>query len=247
MRVKVFSSLDDLPPAFEVLFEEAASESFFYSRPWFQNLLETTRGPHDRLYLYAIEGASPDETPLALMVARSVAPRFGAFAPRTLAGFTNFYTTFFGPLLRRDVRGNAEILRRLVAGLRSQGPRWDVIKLDSLDRDAATFDLLVDAFRSEGMILQPFFDYANLYTLTEGSSFDAYVSGLPAILRNTAKRRSRKLERSAKVRFELITSGANVESAIETYEKVYATSWKQREPYPQFTGGLIRACAEAGC
>jgi hypothetical protein len=41
MRAHVYSDLAALPPGYDALFEAAARESFFFSRPWFANLIAT--------------------------------------------------------------------------------------------------------------------------------------------------------------------------------------------------------------
>jgi CelD/BcsL family acetyltransferase involved in cellulose biosynthesis len=38
----------------------------------------------------------------------------------------------------------------------------------------------------------------------------------------------------------------NLKGAIDAYEKIYISSWKRPEPYPNFVSGLIRTCAEKG-
>jgi len=47
-------------------------------------------------------------------------------------------------------------------------------------------------------------------------------------------------------RLELITGPDRVEAGIVAYETVYATSWKQAEPYPGFVRRLIQDCADKG-
>jgi CelD/BcsL family acetyltransferase involved in cellulose biosynthesis len=66
------------------------------------------------------------------------------------------------------------------------------------------------------------------------------------VLKNTLNRKRRKLEKTGRAKIEIVTGGQQLDTAIDAYMKVYLSSWKQPEPYPQFVPGLIRACAAMG-
>ena len=73
----------------------------------------------------------------------------------------------------------------------------------------------------------------------------AYLDERPGQLRSTLKRkRARLLADGAKI--EIATGPHDVERALAAYEQVYARSWKQPEPVPQFMPALIRLCARRG-
>ncbi|HQT26891.1 MAG TPA: GNAT family N-acetyltransferase, partial [Burkholderiales bacterium] len=65
-------------------------------------------------------------------------------------------------------------------------------------------------------------------------------------LKNTLKRKSKQLLASSETRIEILTEPESLGEAIAAYEKVYNSSWKVPEPYPDFMPGLIRTCAENG-
>ena len=48
------------------------------------------------------------------------------------------------------------------------------------------------------------------------------------------------------MRFDLVTGGDSLNTAIEVYERVLDASWKEPEPFPSYASGLIRECAAAG-
>ena len=47
--------------------------------------------------------------------------------------------------------------------------------------------------------------------------------------------------------FTLVDGLAGLEPAMADYARVYAASWKEPEPFPQFNPTLMRAAAHAGC
>jgi len=69
---------------------------------------------------------------------------------------------------------------------------------------------------------------------------------LRSSVRNIAKSKNRKVERSGRARVEVVTGMNGLDAAISAYEQVYAASWKKSEPYPLFVPGLIQLCAREG-
>jgi Acetyltransferase (GNAT) domain len=79
-----------------------------------------------------------------------------------------------------------------------------------------------------------------------GRSYKEYLESLRSSVRNIARSKNKKLERTGRARIEVTVGRDGLEAAIRAYEKVYAASWKVAEPFPQFVPGLIRTCAEMG-
>jgi hypothetical protein len=65
------------------------------------------------------------------------------------------------------------------------------------------------------------------------------------MVRKTYMRKSRKLEKSNDVRFDLITSD-NLDKAIADYKIIHDRSWKEDEIFPDHDPGVIRTAAAAG-
>ncbi len=252
MRVRTYSSLDELPAAYAGLFDEAGRESFFLSLPWFRNLIDTTGEPGNRIRLYGVERDAPEATPLALLITRWREPdralirRLTGAARLALEGYTNYYTGLYGPILSPAERDLPKVVQTLVTTICAERPRWNLVHLELLNRDWPVFDMLVDAFRATGMIVEPYFQFGNWYEKTEDGSFQAYLRRRSSKVRNNFRRRIRKLERSVDVRTDIITNAHGLEAGIAAFEKVYNASWKIPEQYPRFIPGLIRTAAQAG-
>ncbi len=245
VRPVTYDSLAALPEKYEALFAENAAESFFLSLPWFRNFCATALDPGDELRVFAAEGADVGGTPLAALLTRSRRGSSWQIAPRALHSLTNFYASFYAPLLSHSHPSPAA-LETLVRAICADKPAWDAVDLKWLDAGAPVFDKLQRAFRAAGMVVQTYFSAGNWYFPANGMSFREYWEGLRSSVRNIAKSKNKKIERSGRARLEIIAGPNGLESAIEAYERVYASSWKVPEPYPTFIPGLIRTSAEQG-
>ena len=242
MRAHVYSDLKDLPESYTRLFEQAAGRSFYYSLPWFQNLVATARDAGERLVLIGVEAGAEAR---ALLVARS--PNDGA---RQLRGYAPMYTTLFGPVLAdtpsdaaADMAEEANALARALADAR---PRWQAINFDALDVDAPFYGAFARALGAAGFAVQRYFHFGNQFEPIAEPTLDAYLKKRPSQLRNTLKRKGKKLEKRGGIDYLLVMDEEGLEGAIDAYQAVYAQSWKEPEPYPDFTAGLARAAARAG-
>jgi hypothetical protein len=158
------------------------------------------------------------------------------------AALANFYTTRFVPLLADDLRG--EDLAILLRNQRQPWPRVNRISLFPLDRTSRVYPLLLQALRKAGFVTFEYFCFGNWY-LPVAQNFDAYLAARPGELRSTLRRMSRRID-NAGGRVQVIGPGGDVETAITAFSSVYASSWKQPEPFPAFMPGLIRLCASKG-
>ena len=240
-QVQVFYSFDVLPAEWKVYFNQASNTSIFYSLPWFKNYVCTVLGVDDELRLYTVNKI---ETAIALLPMQVKSGLPGLLTPRTLQGLGNYYSSLFGPILSDTNSQGA--LEELTIAISEERPRWDIIDLHPLDREAATFNQLLQAFKRAGLWATPYYCFGNWYLEVNGRSYKDYFQSLPSRLKNTLKRKNKQLDASAKVHIEILTGGENLDKAIHDYVTIYNVSWKQVEPYPNFISGLIHTCAEQG-
>lgn len=246
LSVPVYQSLDALPSSYARLF--GAADSFYLSRPWFETLTATAADDGDRLRIYGIErGGLAEAALIARVPCRTIrqggAERVGPLALRTLAGFSTVYSPLFS-LIHRPGADEGAIAAALAAAL--AGERWDCLQLKALDPAAPAFAGLAQALRRQGLVVQPYLGFGNWFEPTAGTSFEAYLARRPAALLNTLRRKEKKLGKQAGVRFRRYRAPAEAEAGIAAYQRVYAKSWKQPEPYPQFMPALIRTAARTG-
>jgi hypothetical protein len=201
--------------------------------------------PGDEICVYGVEPDTPSDPPSVALASRYNRQAAGVFKPLRLSGLSNYYSSFFGPLLPSGEELDV-VLEALVRGICSDRLHWDMVELRPLDVASPVFPALVKAFQSAGMVVQTYFCFGNWYCQVGGLSFEQYMENLPSALKNTLRRKGKKLEKAPHIQIKIITGGKDLEEAIGAYQKVYDASWKVPEPYPMFIAGLIRTCAEQG-
>ncbi len=246
MRIRIYHDLNDLPPAPAALFAEAGRASVYASRAWFANLADTAPEPDAAPRIYAAEddgGAA-----LGLLVLRAEGGG-GGRAPRRLASLTNIYSMLYAPILAEAAGDGRAVLAAFARAIAAERPRIEQLQIEAMDPQSPVFDALAEALRAAGFVVQPYFHFGNWYEETEGLSIEDFMARRPSALRNTVRRKERKLEKNHSAAFRLIDGNADdaaLEAGVAAYQTIYDRSWKEPEPYPRFTLGLVRAAAGLG-
>jgi hypothetical protein len=242
--VKIYARMEDLPEKYAPFFAENAKESFFLSFPWFQNLSATVLYPGDGVRVFSVELGDTAETPAAALLLRCHSSR-SSFSLRKLTGLANYYTSLFAPLRSPSLYSPSH-LSALTRAIAADRPAWDAVDLQWLDRDAPVFIELQRAFRDAGMVVQTYFCSGNWYLPVNGRTFKEYFEGLRSSVRNIAKSKNKKIERSGRVRVEIVSGTAGLDAALDAYQRIYTSSWKVPEPHAKFVPGFVRTSAEQG-
>lgn len=243
--VSQFRSFGELPSGARSLFEVAGADCFFHSLAWFEVFAKHAVDEHDHIRILCSHSSSPVEGAYrAALAAVERAADSGWFKPRKLSSLANYYSSLYGPVA--EGANYREVAGEFAGALAADSPPWDAIELRPLDVASPAFLALQEALRTVGFVVQTYFCFGNWYLDVQGRNFQQYFDGLPSVLRNTVNRKKKKLERSLRAQIELFTSGEKLEASINAYNKVYAASWKQPEPYPNFVPELMRKCAELG-
>lgn len=224
-----------LPAAQERLFACAAERSFFALPLWYHVLSRhgTDKAIAPRLYL-----DDRDSPALALVCGRASA--------RRLASLSTYYSTEHGPIYAADEPRLAAALAEIARGLAEEKPGWHRLQLAGLDPADPVYPALIVAFRRAGWAVFPYFDSGTWYEETAGLDFARYLAARPGSLRNTWRRRAARLDAEKRASFGFYEDDGALDAAIRDYETIYHASWKEAEPYPDFTPALIRAAAETG-
>jgi hypothetical protein len=246
LSTKTYQGLNALPPSYDRLFAHASAQSFFLSLPWFRNFEKTVLNPGDTALIYGVEKDAPPHDPCGALVVQRTRRKGRLFSFERVGGLANYYTPFYSPIIADDYREGAACINGIAAGLWSDANHWDVCNFHSLDKDSPIFNSMVEAFRRVGMIVQAYFCFGNWYLDVKGRSYREYLESLPSILRETIRRKGRRLEKRSGVSVKIITDVDRASTAIDDYTKVYLASWKKPEPFPHFIPGLIRTCAQMG-
>jgi hypothetical protein len=220
----VFPSAEDLPDAVAPLF--ATASSIFSTPTWWRTVLSE---------------AMPEATEARFLVCRT-GTAMGLFPllfsrKSGLRAFTTPYTCEYAPLI--DGPAVFETFGRYCRG-------HDVVRLDAIPAEWPHWDALTGGLRAAGLVPRRFDHFGNWHEDVTGLGWAGYLSARPGALRETIRRRLRHAERRGDARFSVVTGTGGLEQAITSFETVYASSWKEPEPFPAFNAASMRAAAGLG-
>jgi hypothetical protein len=231
---EVFDELAALPADAAALPTAAERDDFHLGAAWFGCIAAHAlpAGARPRWLLHREEGRAAVLLPLARA------------ADGRLAGLAAPYTCLFRPLVA-DGLGPAALLRA-GHGFGVACRRAGLLRLDALDPDWPGLAPLLAGFRRAGLVPLRFAHFGNWWLEVAGLDWAGYLAGRPGELRETIRRRLARAGRDPAVAFELIAGGTELAAGIAAYERVYARSWKEPEPFPGFGPAVMRAAAAAG-
>ena len=235
MQFVCFADWSQLPESANALFAQAEKDSVFFSRPWFENLVEHALEDGQSMLLACV--LDGDRVLAMLPMLKGDGDHW-----RSLG---HLYTSLFSILLVNGGPGNdrQEILTSLVRGL-EQLP-VNSLRLAPIADDDGGLHALQKTMESSGFFCHRYFRFYNWIHRVQGQSFDDYMAARPARVRNTIARKQRKLEREHGYHVRLYMSG-DLRQAKADYNAVYGSSWKARELFTEFVDGLADTLAARG-
>ena len=231
MRFTCFSEWEQLPASASKLFEKAEQQSFFFSRPWFENLVIASLHEDQSMALACVVD---DENVLAIL---PLMQRPG----NNWSSLSNYYTSLYTLLMADE--SQQEILNCLARGL-YQLPLQS-LRLQPVAEDDENILRLEQAMVSHGFESHRGFRLYNWHHRLEGQSFQQYMAARPARIRNTIERKQRKLQREHGYEIRLFTGG-DLEQAVADYNKLYKASWKANEAFAGFIESLVNNLSKPG-
>jgi hypothetical protein len=238
-----FGSFGELDPSARALLEAGAAQSLFASAPWFRTFIASGLPAGSEPAIFVLSGADG--------VARAILPcerLTAATADRgpgspAIASLTSFYSCDFMPVLGRspDPAATAFALGQAASRALTREP---IVRFDSLDPTRPVIAAFLAGLRTAGRVMLRY-DHFGRWTEDLGSSsFDDYLGGREGALREIIRRRGARLAREGA--HLTIVDRNDIAVGIKDYEAVYARSWKEPEPFPDFQPALMRSLAEAG-
>jgi hypothetical protein len=225
-----------LSPCDRDLFDQAEAASFDLGLDWFRHLAATAMKPSTETFLYVVSDTTNDKPIAALPVRRDC-------GEKRLFSLTNYYTSLYAPLVQSDIAEHAlDVLFETIL----QKDACSSIALSPMASGQPLFAMTIYSLRKVGWLAFDYFCFGNWFLPVGGRSYDQYFQDLPPRLRNTIQRKSKQFFGHAGGRLEVITGGDSIEPTIAAYNKIYHSSWKKPEPFPDFIPGLIRLYASKG-
>jgi CelD/BcsL family acetyltransferase involved in cellulose biosynthesis len=161
-----------------------------------------------------------------------------------LSSLTTPYTCAYRPSVAPDV-DRATRIRALAAWARFCRRRA-IVRLDALPIDWGGLAELEAGSRLGGLVPLRFNHFGNWSEGVAGLAWADYLQRRPGALRETIRRRLRRADKLADAGFDMFATADQMDAAGAAFESVYARSWKEPEPFPQFNVALMRAMAASG-
>ncbi|MBD3671615.1 MAG: GNAT family N-acetyltransferase [Gammaproteobacteria bacterium] len=231
MKCHCYTDWEALPASANRLFEEAEKESAFFSRQWFESLINTSLSDDQELKLVCVEDGQ-DCLAILPLVAQSAT---------TWVSLRHRYTPHFSLLLAD--RDREQTLACLARGLRDLAVKG--ILLEPVADDDEKLVWLEQALSREGFVCDRLFRHYNWIYTVQGRDYSEYLAQRPTRLRNTLQRKRRKLAREHEYKIRLF-SGEQVLPKMQDYYRVYRDSWKADEQYRELVDDMIARFSSAG-
>ncbi len=241
MQFILYNQWSELPDSANKLFAEGEQKSLFLSRIWLETLsAHALTNSQSILFACVVENS-----------------RFLAILPlledtqNGLRSLSSHFTTLHSLLLSDRDRQNA-ILTCLAEGLANHLAQTDnpAILLEPIDSKDGKMIQVQEFMESYGFSSHPYFRFFNWVHRLNGQTFDEYMAERPAHLRNTIRRKKRKLqhEHGYDIRLykDMNADHSLADKAITDYQNVYQTSWKTNEFFSEFTPNLVKSLFELG-
>jgi len=233
MKFVCFSAWDQLPAGADLLFEQEEKNSVFFSRRWFECMTVTARDHDQTLVLASV--VSGDQV-LAML------PLIANAGNRTWYSLRHGFTPIYSLLLTNE---NQEQVLSCMASALSQLPVNGLLLEPAAEDDNTIFRLQVELEKA-GFRCERLFRHYNWIHRVRGESYQQYLAGRPAKLRNTIVRKKRKLDREHGYTIRLFT-GDEVPRGMVDYYVVYNASWKQNEiDNAKFQDCIVEEFSKAG-
>jgi hypothetical protein len=226
-----------LPSGLADIFSKCNGNSFFALPAWYDLMSRygVLEGTEIRVYT--------DERPASAtaILVQAATEKAG----RGLVSLTNAHSlehaVLSGPGADLDAALDA-----VVSEILEDRPQWDRLSLSELDPRDASYVILLGALRRAGLFVESRFDSGTWYEDTAGLSFADYLTARPSALRNTWRRKRRRLDRSNRLTTAFFGCDLGLDQAMADYQTIYAASWKPPEFFPEFVPALIRLAGHLG-
>ncbi|MDP2560680.1 GNAT family N-acetyltransferase [Psychrobium sp. 1_MG-2023] len=238
-----FQLADDLSAlsssALELLEQHTAS-NIFLNKDWFTVLTEHALTADQQPYFACLNDEN-NHTIAILPLLSQPRMQYG-LTLRTLTSLTNYYSPQYDLIYNHAQINHAAGLTAILGELKKL-TSWDLIDISPLKPTQ------LEAFSQSAANINLF---ATPYWLTDNyyhpdlTTYSNYLTCRSSRVKNTLKRKTKKLTKSHQWQIDLYQSGEQLDEAIAQYHAVYNESWKKSEPFPEFINQLIYLASQQG-
>lgn len=243
--VKKYKHLIDVPNIYKTF--KPSESNFFYTIEWFETYEENIKTEFENEIIYCVLKVTDEKSAqdlAAILIAKEEVESKLFINYRKLVSFSNYYTTYHN-LIVCDHCDKRKIVNAIVEEVDSAND-YSAIQLNPIVEGDRLVCVLKKELEDRGWFAYFYKMYGNWRLHVNGRNFEEYYSTIPTRIRNTIKRKEKKLKSEFSVSYHMYTGLSDLQAAKSEFEKVYKNSWKVEEPYPEFIRGLIYKCALAG-
>jgi hypothetical protein len=236
IAVQVYASLNELRARHGEALSYAAQGKLFHAIEWFDCLVAhgLFESLTPRIYA-AADGEMPAEAAF-LFCARDGAGN--------LVSLTNFYTMEWSAVFAPGASRRAALVEAIVAHIASERPRWPYVNFRLLHEADPVGALIETSLGRNGFATHRYFQLLNIHEPVEGLDFARYFEKRPSRMKNTVRRREKKLRAEHEVKIACLDRLAD--GFLSDYEAIYANSWQRTEAAPRLVAELCRTADTLG-
>ncbi|MBI5618900.1 MAG: GNAT family N-acetyltransferase [Gammaproteobacteria bacterium] len=227
--------LADLPAEAREFLRARGQQNLFFGESWFENYEREVAVHEGRPEWYCVYNQQRRLLGVWPFV------RMPRACGDVLKGMSNYYTPYV--TLPHDARNDTDLVM-LRSALTSIVRTASYLEMFQVAPDDEFLKLLASRFGPLSTV-----EMRSKFTVNwfdDVRDVAAYWRRRDPLLVNTLARKTRKLEREARLEVRIESDPDAVERGIADYFKVYDHSWKSREPHPGFIQNLMRYTAREG-
>ena len=241
IHISVLSDFNQLTEPMLSFLDEAEKKSIFFGKTWYQNYTEHVIEQDKRLVIYVAKENDSNKIIIIFPLVYDIA--HGS----ELQSLSNYYTSLFAPVVDTLSPSWQSGMDLIVKHMKNYKTSWNTLNFRPLDENDEVIAYLFKALKRHNFMVQKYFAFGNWVYHLDNKSFDEYFNERPSRLKNTIKRKTRKLSKEFQYSIKIYTKSDQIDkSLIDEYERIYKLSWKQDEPYPEFVRGILNKYAYTG-
>lgn len=246
MELLSFDSITLLPAKIKRVLTQKGQTSFFNGYSWYELLEKHALPAETSVKIYVLQD-SFNMTPLMIypILVNRKKTLFGS--KTTLSEFSTVYGIEFSPILTNEEYDEKTLLPVFFSLLKKE-PEWDIINInllhDSPKKERSIFQHHLTACQQNLSLVDKYYHSANWCVKIKDGDFASYMAARPKKLQNTLRRKNKKLHNQAKSEIIIYDSKDNIGKAIEDYQAIYQSSWKEAEFSPSFIQNFIQTTAQ---
>lgn len=241
LDLRTFKSLSSVPDEFLGIMEASETSSIFNGADWYRNFYQNVAKIDGNVVFYCLY---KNGQPCAILpIWYQLDDGAKLLKIKHASTMSNYYSPLFELSFEDKLITLADAYRALISQVVSSSHSWDY--LDIFPTNETHKQALIEVCSELKLSAFPYLLTQNYYQ-ENIIGYDDYIAQRPSILRNTIKRKTKKLNNSVDWNIKIFQRQDDISEALEKYHEVYKSSWKIAEPYPNFIDGLVELSHRRG-